>query len=49
MSLQDVVYGIKKGIDNRLLRLDEFDVREYEMYEKVENGDWNVSCRCEPS
>jgi hypothetical protein len=24
------------------LKLDEFDVKEYEHYEKVENGDWNV-------
>lgn len=43
LSLQDCLFGIKKAVDLRLLKLDEFDVREYETYEKVENGDWNVS------
>lgn len=42
LSLQDCLFGIKKAVDLRLLKLDEFDVREYETYEKVENGDWNV-------
>ncbi|KAH8914453.1 phosphatases II [Atractiella rhizophila] len=41
MSIQDCVYGVKKAIDNRLLRLDCFDLKEYEYFEKVENGDWN--------
>jgi cell division cycle 14 len=42
LSVQDCLFGIKKAVDLRLLRLDEFDVKEYEHYEKVENGDWNV-------
>lgn len=43
LALQDCLFGIKKAVDLRLLKLDEFDVREYETFEKVENGDWNVS------
>ena len=41
MSCQDVLFGARKAIDNRLLKLDEFDIAAYEFYEKVENGDWN--------
>ncbi|CAH7666813.1 protein-tyrosine phosphatase-like protein [Phakopsora pachyrhizi] len=41
LSIQNVLFGIKKAIDLRLLRLDEFDLREYETFEKVENGDYN--------
>ena len=41
LSIQDVIMGVRKAIEQRLLRLDEFDVKEYESYEKVENGDWN--------
>ena len=44
LSVQDVLFGVKKAVDLRLLKLDEFDVREYETYEKVEAGDWNVRC-----
>lgn len=41
LSCQDVLFGARKAIDNRLLKLDEFNIQEYEYYEKVENGDWN--------
>lgn len=41
LHLQDVIFGARKAIDNRLLKLDEFNIQEYEYYEKVENGDWN--------
>lgn len=41
LSLQDIIFGTRKSIDNRLLKLDEFNLQEYEYYEKVENGDWN--------
>ena len=41
LSLQDVIFGTRRAIDNRLLKLDEFNLQEYEHYEKVENGDWN--------
>lgn len=36
-----MLFGVKRAIDLRLLRLDEFDLKEYETYEKVENGDYN--------
>ena len=42
LTIQDIIFGVKKAIEARLLKLDEFDVREYETFEKVENGDWNV-------
>lgn len=32
---------MKKAIDCKLLKLEEFNVSEYEFFEKVENGDWN--------
>ncbi|KAK9897117.1 phosphatases II [Cystobasidium minutum MCA 4210] len=41
LSLQDIIFGARKAIDHRLLKLDEFNLSEYEYYEKVENGDWN--------
>lgn len=41
LSLQDVLFGTRRAIDLRLLKLDEFNLQEYEFYEKVENGDWN--------
>jgi cell division cycle 14 len=41
LSLQDILFGARRAIDNRLLKLDEFNLQEYEYYEKVENGDWN--------
>lgn len=41
LSLQDIIFGARKAIDHRLLKLDEFNLQEYEYYEKVENGDWN--------
>ena len=41
LSCQDVLFGARKAIDNRLLKLEEFCIQEYEYYEKVENGDWN--------
>ncbi|GAA94135.1 uncharacterized protein L969DRAFT_86245 [Mixia osmundae IAM 14324] len=41
LSLQDVIFGMKKALDLRLLKLEEFDVKQYEEFEKVENGDWN--------
>ncbi|EGG06533.1 uncharacterized protein MELLADRAFT_36193, partial [Melampsora larici-populina 98AG31] len=41
LSIQNVLYGVKRAIDLRLLKLDEFDLKEYECFEKVENGDYN--------
>jgi cell division cycle 14 len=41
LSIQDCLWGMYKAMQNGLCDLNEFDVNEYEFYEKVENGDWN--------
>ncbi|CDO74084.1 hypothetical protein BN946_scf185043.g134 [Trametes cinnabarina] len=41
LSIQDCLWGIYKAMQNSLLDMNEFDVEDYEYYEKVENGDWN--------
>jgi cell division cycle 14 len=41
LSIQDCLWGIYKATQNGLLDMNEFDVDDYEYYEKVENGDWN--------
>ncbi|EKM59647.1 uncharacterized protein PHACADRAFT_114681 [Phanerochaete carnosa HHB-10118-sp] len=41
LSIQDCLWGIYKATQNGLLDMNEFDVEDYEYYEKVENGDWN--------
>lgn len=41
LSIQDCLWGIYKAMQNGLCDMNEFDVDDYEYYEKVENGDWN--------
>ncbi|KAA1086562.1 cell division control protein 14 [Puccinia graminis f. sp. tritici] len=41
LTIQNVLFGVKKAIDLRLLKLEEFDLKEYETFEKVEHGDYN--------
>ncbi|TCD71273.1 cell division control protein 14 [Steccherinum ochraceum] len=41
LSIQDCLWGIYKAMQNGLCDMNEFDVEDYEFYEKVENGDWN--------
>lgn len=41
LSIQDCLWGFYKAMQNKLLDMNEFDVHDYEYYEKVENGDWN--------
>jgi cell division cycle 14 len=41
LSIQDCLWGIWKAMHNGLCDMNEFDVNDYEFYEKVENGDWN--------
>ncbi|KAF8958745.1 Dual specificity protein phosphatase cdc14a [Entomortierella lignicola] len=41
ISILDCLRGLRKGLDLGLLRLDQFDVKEYEHYERVSNGDFN--------
>ncbi|KAL1743902.1 tyrosine protein phosphatase [Schizophyllum fasciatum] len=41
LSIQDCLWGVWKAQQNGLCDMNEFDVDDYEYYEKVENGDWN--------
>ncbi|GBE79144.1 Tyrosine-protein phosphatase CDC14 homolog [Sparassis crispa] len=41
LSIQDCLWGLYKAMQNGLCDMNEFDVEDYEYYEKVENGDWN--------
>ncbi|KAF9534992.1 protein-tyrosine phosphatase-like protein [Crepidotus variabilis] len=41
LNIQDCLWGIWKAMQNGLCDMNEFDVDDYEYYEKVENGDWN--------
>ncbi|KIY71833.1 phosphatases II [Cylindrobasidium torrendii FP15055 ss-10] len=41
LNIQDCIWGIWKAMQNGLCDMNDFDVEDYEFYEKVENGDWN--------
>jgi len=41
LTVQDVVYGVWKAKEEGCCVLDNFDLDEYEMYERVESGDFN--------
>lgn len=41
LSIQDCLWGVYKALQNGLCDFNDFNVEEYEYYEKVENGDWN--------
>ena len=41
LSIQDCLWGVWKAMAAGLCDMNEFDVDDYEHYEKVENGDWN--------
>lgn len=41
LSIQDCLWGMWKAMQNGLCDMNEFNVDDYEYYEKVENGDWN--------
>ncbi|KAF9129769.1 Dual specificity protein phosphatase cdc14a [Mortierella sp. 14UC] len=41
LSILDCLRGLRKGLDRGLLRMDKFNVKEYEHYERVSNGDFN--------
>lgn len=41
LTVQDVVYGVWKAKDEGCCLLDNFDLDEYEKYERVESGDFN--------
>ena len=42
LSIQDCLWGMWKAMQNGLCDMNEFNVEDYEHYEKVENGDWNL-------
>jgi cell division cycle 14 len=41
LSIQDCLWGFWKAQRHKLIDMNQFNVEEYEFYEKVENGDWN--------
>ncbi|KAJ7591428.1 phosphatases II [Mycena floridula] len=41
LNIQDCLWGIWKAMQNGLCDMNDFDVEDYEYYEKVEHGDWN--------
>ncbi|KAI2618517.1 phosphatases II [Hypoxylon sp. NC1633] len=41
ITVQDVVYGVWKAKEEGCCALDNFDLDEYEMFERVEHGDFN--------
>ncbi|KAF4977094.1 hypothetical protein FZEAL_6327 [Fusarium zealandicum] len=41
ISVQDVVYGVWKAKEEKCCDLDNFDLEQYERYERVEHGDFN--------
>ncbi|KIW03444.1 uncharacterized protein PV09_05214 [Verruconis gallopava] len=41
LSIQDVVYGVWRAKEEGLFNLKDFNLEEYEMYERVDMGDFN--------
>lgn len=41
LNIQDCLWGLWKAMQNGLCDMNEFNVEDYEHFEKVENGDWN--------
>ncbi|KAF2670343.1 phosphatases II [Microthyrium microscopicum] len=41
LTIQDIVYGVWRAKEEKLITLDNFNLEEYETYERVENGDFN--------
>lgn len=41
ITVQDVVYGVWKAKEEKCIDLDNFDLDEYERFERVEHGDFN--------
>lgn len=41
LSIQDCLWGMWKAMQHGLCDMNDFNIEEYEFYEKVENGDWN--------
>lgn len=41
LTIQDILYGMRRALDHDLLDLTTFDLESYEYYEQVQHGDWN--------
>ncbi|CAN6601446.1 tyrosine-protein phosphatase Cdc14p [Trichomonascus vanleenenianus] len=41
LSIQDIVYGVWRAKEQKLLDLKTFNLEEYELYERVDQGDFN--------
>ena len=41
LTIQDILYGLHRALEHKLLDLTTFDLESYEHYEQVQNGDWN--------
>lgn len=41
LTIQDVIYGLWRAKENDLLDLKSFNLEEYELYERVDQGDFN--------
>lgn len=41
LTIQDILYGVRRALDCGLLDLTTFDLAAYEHYEQVQHGDWN--------
>ncbi|OCT48487.1 Tyrosine-protein phosphatase CDC14 [Cladophialophora carrionii] len=41
LNIQDIVYGVWKAKEENLCQLKEFNLEEYERYERVDQGDFN--------
>ncbi|WFD23733.1 hypothetical protein MEQU1_002427 [Malassezia equina] len=41
LTIQDILYGVRRALDCGLLDLTSFDLASYEHYEQVQHGDWN--------
>ncbi|GMM30786.1 phosphoprotein phosphatase [Martiniozyma asiatica (nom. inval.)] len=42
ITIQDVVYGVWRAKENKLLDIKNFNLEEYEQFERVEEGDLNI-------
>ncbi len=44
LSIQDVVYGIWRAKERNMIDITNFNLEEYEQYERVDQGDFNLIC-----
>ena len=44
LSIQDVVYGVWRAKERNMIDITNFNLEEYEQYERVDQGDFNLIC-----